>query len=160
MQGTTSNRIYGSTSTTQFARDTVLASRVQDLDVPARIHVLIVDDNSVFLKRLDALVTSLSGFEVAGLASSCNEAILLLQARKVDLLLTDLAMPGLGGLELTQHVRSSHLVTHVVIVSGHDDPEYRSTALKAGADAFLAKKDLYNQLGPVLSQLFAERFTK
>jgi DNA-binding NarL/FixJ family response regulator len=124
------------------------------------IFVLIVDDNPVFLKRLDELVASFPGFEVTCLASSSEEALQLLDTTKIDLLITDLVMSGMSGLELTRRVRSQNLLLRVIVVSGHDDLAYHHSAVRAGADGFLTKGDLHGQLGPLLAHLFLESNTQ
>ena len=159
MQGMTSHQSPSCSTPSKFADEAVATRGVQDMDSNTPVRVLIVDDNFVFLKRLDELVASFAGFEVTCLASSSEEALQLLETREVDLLITDLVMPGISGLELTRCVKSKNLVPRFMVVSGHDDLAYRHSAIRAGADGFLTKGDLHGQLGPFLSLLFLEQRT-
>jgi DNA-binding NarL/FixJ family response regulator len=123
--------------------------------VPGRtIRVLIVDDSSEFLRHAGAFLLQLPGVELAGWAYLGREALDLVCTLDVDLLLLDVALPGINGLEVTRRVKAMPAPPRVVLVTLYDDPLYRSAAEEAGADGYVTKKDLVAELPPLLDTLF------
>jgi DNA-binding NarL/FixJ family response regulator len=120
------------------------------------IRVVLVDDSPEFLAQASQLVAATASLKLVGTAASATEALTLLEYSAVDLVLMDLRLPGMGGLAATSWIkRRSPQAPKVVVVTLHDDPEYRRAALRAGADGFLAKADLGAGLGPLVAALFA-----
>lgn len=103
------------------------------------IRVLLADDHTLLRAGLRALLDELEGIEVVGEASDGREALALLQTVQPDILLTDIAMPGLNGLELAARAGEAHPETKVVILSMHSSEEYVCQALRAGAVGYLLK---------------------
>jgi DNA-binding NarL/FixJ family response regulator len=120
------------------------------------IRVVLVDDSADFLAQARDLVASTPGLQVAGAVMSAAQALLLLSHVPADLVLMDLRLPGMDGLEATRHIKAQGGGTpRVVIVSLHDGPEYRRAAQAAGADGFIAKADLGASLARGIAPLFA-----
>jgi DNA-binding NarL/FixJ family response regulator len=103
------------------------------------IRVLLVDDHVVVRRGLAALFASLGNFVVAGEATDGDEALRLIGEVYPDLILMDLSMPRLGGLETTRRLRQMHPHTRILVLSMHEDPEYVAQALLAGAGGYLVK---------------------
>lgn len=121
-----------------------------------RIRVVLVDDSADFLAQARRLVEASGELELAGTAKSAAAALALLESKPADLVLMDLRMPGMGGLEATARIKSAHGGgPKVVILTLYDGAEYRLAARRAGADGFLAKADWTGSLAPLLDQLFA-----
>jgi DNA-binding NarL/FixJ family response regulator len=118
------------------------------------VRLLVVDDSPVFLASAIAFIANLPRFLVVGNAGSGHDAIEQVQLLRPDLVLIDLTMPDLNGLELTRRIKANPNPPRVVIVTLHDLPRYQAAALAAGADAFLVKDEFSRSLETVIRQLF------
>jgi len=104
------------------------------------IRVLVVDDHAILRDGLTALLRSASDIEVVGEAASGEEAIEACGRLHPDLVLMDVAMPGLGGLEATLAIRAEHPDVRVLVLTQHENPEYVRRFIKAGAAGYLLKR--------------------
>jgi DNA-binding NarL/FixJ family response regulator len=118
------------------------------------IRVLIVDDSSEFLRHAGAFLLQLRGVELAGWAYLGREALDLVGTVAVDLMIVDVSLPGMGGLEVTRRVKALPAPPRVVLVTLYDDPQYRAAGLEAGADGYVTKKDLVAELPALIESLF------
>lgn len=105
----------------------------------ARQTVILVDDHPLFRKGLIQLLQTISDFEVVGEASNGKEGIALVKSVKPDLLLLDLNMKDMSGLEVLKQLKSADLDTRVVMVTVSDQTEDLVAALRLGADGYLLK---------------------
>jgi DNA-binding NarL/FixJ family response regulator len=103
------------------------------------IRVLIVDDHVVVRVGLERLLQSFDDIEVVGAASSGEEAIRLVATTAPEVVLMDMAMPGIGGIAATERITEAHPDTKVVALSTHNDPHHVAGALGAGAHGYLVK---------------------
>jgi DNA-binding NarL/FixJ family response regulator len=105
------------------------------------IRVIVADDQSLVRAGLRVLLDGEDDIEVAGEACSGEEAVALALARPVDLVLMDLQMPGIGGLEATRLIRSDERLAavKVVILTTFETDENIIETLRAGASGFLLK---------------------
>ena len=117
------------------------------------IRLLLVDDDAGFRSTLKALLEQQADAEVLGEAGSGEEAIRLTGDLRPDVVLMDLAMPRMNGLEATRRLKKRWPDLAVVVLTVHDEEVYRRTALAAGATAFLQKKMLGVDLWPVLTRI-------
>lgn len=122
------------------------------------IRVLVVDDDKLVRKGLISMMPwSRFGMEVVGEASNGEKALRFLEANDVELMLTDLGMPVLSGMELMRVVRGRFPELPVVVLTLHQDFEYIQEALRLGAIDYIAKVELEKeQLEDVLGRI-AER---
>ena len=104
-------------------------------------RVLAVDDSEIFLEIAHSVVSATSGLRLVGTAASGEEAILLLPHVRPDLVLLDVHMPGLGGIETARVIARKSPQTVVVLVSAEPDG-VADAAESAGAVALLGKADL------------------
>lgn len=111
-----------------------------------KIRVLIVDDHAILREGIRALLTLYSDIEVIGEASDGLEAINETRQLSPDIVLMDIAMPGLGGLEATLEIHKQSPNSRVVILTQHDDTEYIFPILKAGAAGYILKKAVGTEL--------------
>ncbi|WGX96401.1 response regulator transcription factor [Nocardioides sp. L-11A] len=103
------------------------------------IRVLLVDDHPVVRDGLRGQLTAHDDITVVGEAGSAEEALALLDSRSVDLVLTDLRMPGIGGIELIHAVRRSWPDTMLLVLTTYDTDDDIRDALAAGARGYLLK---------------------
>ncbi len=104
-----------------------------------RIRVLLADDHSVVRKGLRMQLQGQEQFEVIGEAADGREAVQLAETEKPDVVIMDIVMPGLSGIEATAQIVKRNPRTGVVIFSMHADDTYLSRALAAGAKGYLLK---------------------
>ena len=104
-----------------------------------RVRVLVVDDQKLFADALAMFLSHDDSIEVVGTASSGQEAIDLALAQVADVVLMDLFMPRMDGLEATKRLRTIRPETHVIVLSGLDEDGVAQQAREAGADAYLQK---------------------
>jgi DNA-binding NarL/FixJ family response regulator len=115
--------------------------------------VLIVDDNAQLRAFMREIVAEASDLQVVGEAADGAEAMQLAQALRPAIVLLDLIMPQVNGLEVLRWIKVEHPETKVIIVTVHDEDAYRQAAEASGADAFLLKKTLGTDLLPTLQRL-------
>jgi DNA-binding NarL/FixJ family response regulator len=104
-----------------------------------KIRVLIVDDLDRVRQGLRTVLELTDDLEVAGEASTGLEAIQLTERLEPDVVLMDLEMPELDGLEATRSIKSRRPATGVVMLTIYDDPRNRERAANAGVDAVFKK---------------------
>ena len=114
------------------------------------IRVLLADDHTLLRAGIRALLEEMDGIKVVAEAADGREALKLIKVHRPDILLTDIAMPGVGGLELTERVGRELSQTKVVILSMHKDEEYVRRAVLAGAAGYLLKDSDTEELGLAL----------
>jgi DNA-binding NarL/FixJ family response regulator len=120
----------------------------------APIRVFLVDDSLEFLRFTRDLLRELGGFDVVGSATSAESAWEPIERLQPGLVLIDLSMHGMNGLEATRLLKQKPNPPRVVLVTGDDNVEFRQAADAALADGFLAKSNLLQALGPLVSALF------
>lgn len=102
-------------------------------------RVLLVDDHALVRAGIRSLLEKLSGVEVVAEAGSGHEALELLASSRATMVVTDLAMPGLNGLELTRRITREYPQVRVLVLSMHQTEPYVLQALRAGAAGYLLK---------------------
>lgn len=108
-------------------------------DIRRSVAVLAVDDQAAFRDAVRAVVEATEGFELVGEARSCEEALALAREHDPDLVLVDVRMPGIDGLETTRRLTAAHPAATCVLVSTDDFAEQPCDA--CGAAAFLPKRE-------------------
>lgn len=115
--------------------------------------ILIVNDNAQVRTLLRGIAAQEPDFHVVGEAEDGAEALRLAQALRPDLVLLDLAMPRVNGLEALRRIKAERPATKIIIVTVHAEDAYRRAAEDSGADAFLLKKTLVTVLPPTIQRL-------
>jgi len=110
------------------------------------ISVLIVDDKPQVRQELRLLLELSGGVEIVGEAVNGQEAIHQAELLHPDVVILDIEMPVLDGLQATRQIKQCMLAKRVVILSVHSEPEEISRAMQAGADTFIQKGSPYSML--------------
>lgn len=119
------------------------------------VRVLLADDHLLVRAGFRALLGSLDGVEVVGEVTSGSEVLDAVGLLQPDLVLMDISMPGMNGLEATRRLIDDHPATRVIIVSMHASEDYVARALKAGARGYLTKASAAQELEKALRAVMA-----
>jgi len=117
------------------------------------VRVILADDHTLVRAGIRALLEKLPEVKVLGEASNGREALELVKAHKPDVVLMDITMPGLNGLEAAARMAKEFPDVRVIILSMHNNEEYYWRALKAGAAGYLLKKAATAELSVALQQV-------
>jgi DNA-binding NarL/FixJ family response regulator len=120
---------------------------------PSRPRVVLADDHPHVLSAFGRLLSS--SCEVVGSVSNGRDAVEAVLTLRPDVLVTDLMMPDLDGLEVCRRVKHAASETAVVIVTAFGDAEMEKAALAAGASAFIPKHEAADALERTIQQIFA-----
>ena len=104
------------------------------------VRILLADDHAVLRSGLRLLLSSQEGLAVVGEASTGTETLSLAEKLQPDLILLDLSMPALGGLDALPALRKLAPLARILILTMHDDPQYLRQALQNGAAGYVLKK--------------------
>lgn len=121
-----------------------------------RTTVLLADDHVIVREGLVALLED-HDFEVVGAVGDGQALVEAARRLRPDVIVTDLSMPGLTGLEVLAKLKEQPLVTRVVVLTMHNDAERASLALKMGASAFLLKESAGEELVNAIHQALQGR---
>ena len=117
------------------------------------LRILLVDDHAGFINAAMRHLRKLEWVDVVGSANNGIQAIAQCEALRPDVVLMDLAMPEMGGLQATLLIKAQDNPPFVVIASHFDDSEHREHAARAGADAFVSKLSYIHDVVPLLEAL-------
>ncbi len=104
-----------------------------------KITLLLADDHSIVRSGLRALLTTISSFKVIAEASDGEETLVLAEQHTPDVIILDISMPKLNGIETARLLRQRKIRSNILILSMYDNEEYIHQALRAGADGYLLK---------------------
>src|SRR5262245_42134375 len=121
---------------------------------PARTTVLVVDDAPVERRKAGGLVEESLGWRVA-YAENGVQALEAIKQEAPDIVLTDLQMPEMGGLELVKAIRGHFPTLPVVLMTAHGSEEVAIQALRQGAASYVPKRGLSRDLAQTLEQVLA-----
>jgi len=110
------------------------------------IRVLVADDHQLVRDGLKRILGAAEGIAVAGEAASGDDALALVKANDYDLLLLDMSMPGLSGIDLIKRLRIERPKLRILVLSMHGEQQYAARAIKAGASGYLTKDSASDHL--------------
>lgn len=116
------------------------------------ITVLIVDDHEVVRKGIRGYLETIPDYEVIGEAESGEQAVELVKKLIPDVILMDLILPGMDGVETTRIVKSISPRTQIVVLTSYDDDSLIFPALKAGAISYILKDMKMNKLAEAITK--------
>jgi len=126
------------------------AENIGDRSGPA--HLLIADDHELIRDGLRGMLGNEPAFEVIGEATNGREALALCRALRPDLVLMDVRMPEMDGLEATRTIKREHPEIGVLIVTMHENPDYLFEAIKGGAAGYVLKDASRDELITAIHQ--------
>jgi DNA-binding NarL/FixJ family response regulator len=122
-----------------------------------RIRVLLVDDSPTFLDAASNLMADWRGIEVVGCAPSGREALEQTPLLQPDVVLVDLHMPEMNGLETIRNLKTNQPAPAAVLMTLEDQIAYRQAALAHGADGYVSKSDFGTQMLPLIRTLWIRK---
>lgn len=118
------------------------------------IRLLLVDDHRLFRVGLRRMLDELKGIQIVGEAEDGEAGVQLARELRPDVILMDLMMPGIGGLEATRRVDQLELGARVVVLSASDQAPFPLQALRAGAVGYVTKGASAAELGTAIKRAF------
>lgn len=115
-----------------------------------KIRVLIVDDHTLVRDGIKALLSLVADIEVVGEAANGREALEKVQELLPNVVLMDLSMPIMGGLEATRRIRKEYPKTRILALTQYDDSEYVIPVIEAGACGFITKMMAFSELASAI----------
>ncbi len=104
-------------------------------------RIMIVDDDAVVREGLTRLICREARLDVCGGAQNAVEAMKILATEPVDLVIMDISIEGMNGIQLTEKIKSFYPDLPVIMLTIHDDPVYARRAFRAGALGYIAKDE-------------------
>ncbi|MFV0592805.1 MAG: response regulator [Draconibacterium sp.] len=111
-----------------------------------KTKIILVDDHAIVLDGLKSLLAKLANAEVVAIASTAEEGLRVLKETGAQLVITDINMPGMDGLEMIKTIRTKFPPTKIIVLSLHDEPHYIRNILKNRVQAYILKNDTSTEL--------------
>ncbi len=124
----------------------------QELD---RIRVLLADDHEAMLERVAGLLKT--ECDVVGTATDGQQALEAARVLKPDVLIIDISMPMMNGIETAHHLKKAGVEVRIVFLTVHDDPDFAREALEAGALGYVIKPRIASDLVAAIREAYAGR---
>lgn len=129
------------------------SSQVRDEVDSVAVRVVLADDHKMFLQGLIAVLGRETDIEIVGHCGNGREALELAEQLQPDVLVLDITMPGLNGIEACRELRKSDNHPPILILSVHNDEQYISQALAAGASGYLLKEAATEDLAHAIREV-------
>jgi DNA-binding NarL/FixJ family response regulator len=122
----------------------------------AMSRVLVVDDHAFIRRGVQSILHAFPEWELCGEADNGADAVRLSEALKPEVIIMDISMPGLNGIEATRAIHKNHPETKVILLTLHDNDELVRSAFRAGARGYLLKIDAEKELVQALREVVRE----
>jgi DNA-binding NarL/FixJ family response regulator len=119
-------------------------------------RVLIVDDHAFIRRGVQSILHSCPECELCGEADNGADAVRLSDTLKPEVIIMDISMPGLNGIEATRAIHKSHPETKVILLTLHENSELVKSAFRAGASGYLLKCDAEEELVAALMKVLKD----
>ena len=124
------------------------------------LTIVVVDDTPAYRQIVRAILASVSDtMSIVGEAENGDEALAVVRRERPDIVITDLMMPLLNGVELTRRIRQELPLTKVILMSSYPEDAYRLMASDSGADAFVSKRVINDMLLPAIRDVIRRRLS-
>ena len=123
----------------------------------SQIRILIVDDHERVRRSVTTLLSTESIFDVVGYACTGLEAVRRAQQHQPDVVLLDISLPELNGLQATPLIKRVAPATEIVIVTSHDNPFLVREAMRLGARGFVSKSEMFSELITAVVEAYSKR---
>ncbi len=114
--------------------------------MPETVRILLVDDHAVLRAGLRALLEAEPGFQVVGEAGTGEDGVRLAEQTRADVVVMDLSMPGMGGLEAVRQIAALNQGTRVLVLTMHGEEEHLLPVLEAGGSGYVTKMSADEEL--------------
>ena len=118
------------------------------------IKVMIADDQELIRKSLSMLIGSNSDMEIIGMAENGQEVIQFVEHRQPDVIIMDIRMPVIDGVQCTKHILEHHPEIKILVLTTFDDDEYISDAIRYGASGYLLKGEPVEEIVSAIRRVY------
>ncbi len=125
--------------------------------LPQSIRTLVVDDSAAALHSMCCFLELQPNIDIVGTATDGCHGLASAHALHPDLVLIDVQMPVMNGIEAAARLRRDLPATRIVMVTAYDSPEVRQACRESGADGFIAKERLDEEFSAIMEDIFARR---
>ncbi|MDR5694613.1 MAG: response regulator transcription factor [Armatimonadota bacterium] len=120
------------------------------------IRILIVDDHALFREGIRMILEAQPDIEVVGEAEDGEQALALVEEVRPDVVIMDIAMPGIGGLEATRRIKAAHPEVRILALTMHDHKEYVLPMLGFGASGYVVKRAAASELVQAIRSVYKD----
>jgi YesN/AraC family two-component response regulator len=121
------------------------------------MKILIADDSSLLRDRIKSLLNSLNNDPEVYEAENGVDALHLIREKKPDLVILDIRMPEMNGIEVLKKIRELKMKTKVCILTNYPYPQYKKRCFEAGADYFLRKTEDFEEIEIIVSDMLRDK---
>ena len=121
------------------------------------MKVVIADDSSLLRDRIKSLLNSLNNNPMIYEAENGVDALHLIREKKPDLVILDIRMPEMNGIEVLKKIRELKMKTKVCILTNYPYPQYKKRCFEAGADFFLRKTEDFEEIEIIVSDMLRDK---
>jgi len=121
------------------------------------LRIILADDHEIVRDGLGALLEQQAGMEVVAQADSGHAAVALAREHRPDVIVMDIAMPDLNGIEATRQIKTEMPGIRIIALSMHADKRFVAGMLQAGASGYLLKKGAFRELAQAVSDVMQDR---
>jgi two-component system response regulator NreC len=119
-------------------------------------RVLVVDDHAYIRRGVQSILHALPEWELCGEADNGNDAVRLSDSLEPEVVIMDISMPGLNGIDAARAIHTNHPETKIILLTLHENVELVRSAFRAGAHGYLLKSDAETELAAALKAVIAE----
>jgi DNA-binding NarL/FixJ family response regulator len=117
------------------------------------MRVLIVDDSKIVCERLQQMLINIADVEIVGQANNGKDAIAIISETNPDVVILDIRLPGLSGIDVLKDIRAKKLPIRVIMLTNYIYPQYRKKCKELGADYFFDKVMEIEMIPKVIAEL-------
>ena len=117
------------------------------------LKVILADDHAIVREGLKLLLSTMAGIDVVGEAADAAAVLTQLAASDADLLVLDLGMPGIAGVQFIRDLRGAHAKLRILVLTANVEPRMVTAALEAGADGYLTKHGDAAEIGLAIAAM-------